>query len=88
MEFPSRHYQVSLLLTREEKLPKYQEIWTINSVGGGGGVKPLMLFPLVDATKKSQTRLAAIDYLGRKRRSGSSFHSKIADFVLLATLSF
>ena len=85
MEFSPRHYQVSLLLTRKEKLPKCQDI-PINSAGGK---KNLMLFPLVDATlkKKSQTRLAVIDYLGRKRHSGSSFHSKIADFVLPVTLS-
>ena len=51
-----------------------------------------MFLPLVaDATlkKKSQTRLAAIDYLGRKRHSRGSFHSKIhvAEFVLPVTLS-
>ena len=37
--------------------------------------------------KKFQTRLTAIDYLGRKRHSRSSLHSKIADFVLPVTLS-
>ena len=70
MEFPPRHYQVSLLLTRKEKLPNCQEI-PINSVRGGGKKTLNMLFPLVDATlknkKKSQTRLTAIDYLGSNR---------------------
>ena len=33
MEFPSKHFQVSLLLTRKKKLPKCQEI-PIISAGG------------------------------------------------------
>ena len=33
MEFPPKHYQVSLLLTRKEKLPKCQEIPVISAVG-------------------------------------------------------
>ena len=88
MEFPPRHYQVSLhiRLTRKEKLPKCQEI-PINSAGGKKNTYALSLGGCKFFLKKSQTRLAAIDYLSRKRGSGSSFHSKIADFVLPVTLS-
>ena len=87
MEFPPRHYQVSLFLTRKEKLPKCQEI-PINSAGGKKKhLKYALSLGGCNLKKKSQTGLAAIDYLGRKRHSGSSFHSKIADFVLPVTLS-
>ena len=92
MEFPPKHYhyEIILLLTRKEKLPKCQEI----PISSAGGKKHLiiMLLPLVDATFREkkipiETRLAAIDYLDRKRCSRSFFHSKMADFVLPVTLS-
>ena len=63
MEFSSKHYQVGLLLTRKEKLPKYQEIPIISA----GSKKHFPSCPLSLFLKKnSQTRLAAIDYLDRR----------------------
>ena len=85
IEFPPKPYQVTLPLARKEELPKWQEIPTI-SAGG----KNQLLLPLVDVTlkkKKSQTRLAAMDYLDRKRCSRNFLHSKMANFVLPVTLS-
>ena len=83
MGFPPKEHQFSLLLTKKEKLPKCQEIPIISAGGKNTSVLTLGKWAL----KKSQTRLAAVDYLDRKWCSRSFFHSKMADFVLLVTLS-
>ena len=75
MEFSPKEHQFSLLLTKKEKLPKCQEIPIISA--GGKNTSVLTL---------NGARLAAVDYLNRKWCSGSFFHSKMADFVLLVTL--
>ena len=62
MEFPSKEHQFSLLLTRNEKLPKCQEIPIISAGGKNTSVLTLSRWGF----KKSQTRLAAVDYLDRK----------------------
>ena len=49
MELPSKHYQVSLLLTRKEQLPKCQEIAIIFA---GGKILPLL--PLVDGLPRQE----------------------------------
>ena len=76
---------MTLPLTRKEKLPKCKEIPIISA----GGKKQFHSCPwCMRLFKKiSQTRLAAIDYLDRKRCSRTFLHSKIANFVLPVTLS-
>ena len=56
MQFPPKHYQVSLFLTRKEKLPKCQEIPRISA----GGKKTLLLLPLVEVTEKVFQKLFSL----------------------------
>ena len=71
MEFPPKEYKFTLLLTRKEKLPKCQEI-SLSLLG----VKTLLFLLLVDGQEEMVSVLVP-----------RFFHSKMADFVLLATLS-
>ena len=78
---------MTLLLARKGKLLKCQEIPIISA-----GVKNSSVVALGGCDfkkkkkKKSQTRLAAMDYLDRKRCSRNFLHSKMANFVLPVTL--
>ena len=84
IEFPPKLYQVTLLLARKVKLPKCQEIPIISA----GGKKQFCCYPWwMWLKKKSQTWLAAMDYLDRKGCFRNFLHSKMANFVLPVTLS-
>ena len=72
IEFPPKLYQVTLLLARKVKLPKCQEIPIISAV---------LALGRCDLKKKSQTWLAAMDYLDRKSCFRNFLHSKMANFV-------
>ena len=65
IEFPSKLYQVTLLLARKVKLPKCQEIPIISAGGKNSSVVALGGCDF-KKEKKSQTWLAAMDYLDRK----------------------
>ena len=74
---------MTLLLARKEKLPKCQEIPIISA-----GVKNSSVVAPGGChlkKKKSKTRLAAMNYVDRKRCSRNFLHSKVANFVLPAT---
>ena len=85
IEFPPKLYQVALLLARKVKLPKCQEIPIISA----GGKKQFCCCPwwMWLKKKKSQTWLAAMDYLDRKSCFRNVLHSKVANSVLPVTLS-
>ena len=85
IKFPPKLYQVTLLLAKKVKLPKCQEIPIICA----GGKKQFCCCPWrmwLKKKKKSQTWLAAMDYLDRKSCFRNFLHSKMANFVLLVTL--
>ena len=84
MEFLPKEHLFSLLLTRKEKLPKCQEI-SISSAGGKS--TSVLILGGWGFKKKSQSRLAAVDYPDRKWCSRSFIYSKITDFDLPVTLS-
>ena len=81
MEFPPKQFQVTLLLTGKEKLPKYQEIHIISA----GGKKTLSLVNVTLKTK-NETRLGTVDFLERKGCSKSFYHTEWQIFVLLVPL--
>ena len=88
IEFPPKLHQMTLPLARKEKLPKCQEI-PIISAGGKNQFCccPWWMWLWKKQQQKSQTRLAAMDYLDRKRCSRNFLHSKMANFVLPVILS-
>ena len=85
IEFPPKLYQVTLLLARKVKLPKCQKIPIISA----GGKIQFCCCPwwMWLKKKKSQTWLAAMDYLDRKSCFRNFLHFKMANFVLPVTLS-
>ena len=76
IEFPPKLYQVTLLLARKVKLPKCQEIPIISA---GGKKNQFCCCPWQNC--KSQTWLAAMNYLDRKSCFRNFLHSKMANFV-------
>ena len=85
IEFPPKIYQVTLLLARKIKFPKFQKIPIISA----GGKKQFCWCPwwMWLKKKKLQTRLAAMDYQDRKSCFRNFLCSKMANFVLPVTLS-
>ena len=77
---------MTLPLARKEEFPKCQEIPIISAGGKNSSVVALGGCDFKNIYI-SQTRLAAMDYLDRKRCSRNSLHSKMANFVLPVTLS-
>ena len=85
IEFPPKLYQVTLLLSRKEKLQNAKKfLYSLLGVKKQFCCCPWWMWLW---KKKSQTRLAVMDYLDRKRCSRNFLHSKMANFVLPVTLS-
>ena len=85
IEFPPKEHRFSLLLPGKKSVQNAKKF--LDMISAGGKNTSVLTLGGWGFKKKIPTRLAAVDYLDRKWCSESFFHPKMADFVLLVTLS-